>query len=170
MRIGRSWDGCLKAEILEAKHLLSWIKTNTLWEGLLINQPIDGPFHFFYWRSLYFTPSEKLTFDPLRKEDQNADMHPLQNLLKDQRCRHSYPHKNDLNLKDPSPPLQKSRSFNRGADKKRNGPIDDSMAMRWSCLFSWAPSPCLGILRKSQMPHKWAFLLPLSGPHSINLP
>ena len=31
---------------------------------------------------LYFTPSAKLTFDPLGKEDQSADTLPLQDLSK----------------------------------------------------------------------------------------
>ena len=74
-----------------------------------------------YWRSSYFTPSEKWTFDPLRKEDQSTDTSPPSEFIKRSKVPTQLPlQKRPLK----TPPLpQKSWSFNTGGvDKKMEWP------------------------------------------------
>ena len=80
-----------------------------------------------YWRS----------FDPQRKRRSKCrHTRPLQNLLKDQRCRQSYSHRKGS-------PRQKSRAFNWGrggegwgANKKWNGPFCTTLPMVWFGLIN----------------------------------
>ena len=73
---------------------------------------------------LYFTPSQKKTFDRWRRS-KCRHTRSLQNLSKDQRYRQSYSHRN-------GPPRQKSRSFNWGV----GGGV--RIKMEWSILHNAA--------------------------------